>query len=658
MTKKEAEKRVQELRAALEYHARKYYEEDAPEISDYEYDMLFRELKTLEDTYPALADPASRTHRVGGRPGEKFIKVRHHVPMHSLADIFSYDELRDFVSHTVSCGKYTVECKIDGLSVALRYEGGRLVLGATRGDGEVGEDVTRNIMTIHSIPHTIPYQGILEVRGEVYMPRAAFQKLNARREEQGEALFANPRNAAAGSLRQLDPAVTAERGLDIFVFNLQECDRNFSLHSDTLRFIEEQGFPTIPYIKITDSPEEMIRHIEYIGSLRETLPFEIDGIVIKVDDLQKRSELGETASTPKWAVAYKYPPEVKKTRLRDIVVQVGRTGVLTPNAVLDPVRLAGTTVSRATLHNIDFIHERDIRIGDMVWVRKAGEIIPEITGVDVDAREGELPVYNIPEICPSCREKTVRDEAEAAIRCTNPECPAQLRRNLTHFASRSAMNIDGLGPALINALCESGLVKDAADLYDLRAEQLLTLERMGEVSSANLIQAIQNSKEAGLARLLYALGIRQIGEKAAEALADAFPDIERFFTLTQEELTGVGDIGEITADNVIEYFSHPGTRTLIDRFHSHGLVMRRETEELKSHSLEGMTFVLTGTLPTMTRDQASSLITSNGGKVSSSVSKKTSYVLAGSDPGSKLTKAQTLGVPVIGEEELLAMLGI
>ena len=650
--------RINHLRKTLAYHSRKYYVEDSPEISDFEYDKLFYELKALEEAHPEYDDPNSPTKRVGGAALSKFEKITHTVPLKSLTDVFSYDELRAFCSRLEAeygSQEYSVECKIDGLSVALHYEGGRLVYAATRGDGAVGEVITENARTIQSIPLTIDYDGTLEVRGEVYMPRSSFEALNRQREENEESLFANPRNAAAGSLRQLDSKITASRKLDIFLFNLQLCDRTFDTHIETLEFMKAQGFKVVPFYAKAASADQIIAQIEEIGRMRENLPFDIDGVVIKVNSLARREDIGEGTSTPKWAVAYKFPPEQKITRLLDISIQVGRTGVLTPIAELEPVRLAGSTVSRATLHNIDFIHERDIRIGDYVTVQKAGDIIPEIAASHPTKREGELPVYEMPALCPSCGEPVVRDE-EAATRCTNASCPAQLIRNLIHYASKDAMDIAGLGPAQIKVLHEKGLVTSVADLYTLKKEDLISLDRMGDKSADNLLAAIESSKTRGLSRLLFALGIRQIGEKAGEALASAFGDIERFFTLTADELCAVEDVGLITAENVVNYFSHPQTRTLIDALKAAGVEMAMTAPEQTDDRFAGMTFVLTGTLPTLTRSEAEALIKQYGGKTSSSVSKKTSVVLAGAEAGSKLAKAESLGVRIIDENEFRELL--
>lgn len=648
--------RAEELRRLIEYHSKKYYEDDSPEISDFEYDMLFRELEQLEAAYPELVTPDSPTQRVGGRASEKFSKVTHPVPMDSLTDVFDYGELRDFVERAGAGEKYSVEPKIDGLSVCLYYEGGRLVRGATRGDGAVGEDVTENLLTVGGIPHRIEYRGTLDVRGEVYMPREAFERLNAQREERGERLFANPRNAAAGSLRQLDAKITAERGLRIYAFNIQRCEIPFESHSETLEFLRTQGFSVLPMARTLTGADAIIDAVEEIDRARGELDCDIDGAVIKLDTIARRAELGWVANRPRWAVAYKYPPEVAKTKLLEIKVNVGRTGVITPQAVLEPVRLAGTTVSAATLHNLDLIRERDIRVGDIVLVRKAGEIIPEIIGADTEHRTGNEVVFEMPESCPSCGEPVTRDEGAAAFRCTNATCPAQLSRSIEYFASRGAMNIEGLGPAIVNQLIAAGLIKDAADLYSLTVEQLEPLERMGRKSAENLVAAIEASKTRGLARLICALGIRQVGEAAAKALADRFGSLDAIAAASEEELTAVSDIGAVTAGFIREYFSHPQALELVCRFKEAGLVTEAERKEKTEGSLTGLTFVITGTLPGMTRPEATELIEANGGKCASSVSKKTSYVLAGDDAGSKLEKARTLGVPVITLDELRAMI--
>lgn len=652
-----AKREIDELRSRIEYHSKLYYENDAPEISDYEYDMMFRRLVELEAAHPEYYSATSPTVRVGGAALDKFEKVTHETKLGSLQDVFDYDELRNFISGIDEQDEYSVEYKIDGLSVALTYDNGEFILGATRGDGFIGENVTANLRTVRSIPLRIPYSGHLVVRGEVYMPRQSFERLNAEREEGGEALFANPRNAAAGSLRQLDSKVTAHRGLDIFIFNVETSQERFSSHSESLEFLRNLGFVTLPDAKVVRGADGIVEAVEAFGKKRAELPFDIDGAVIKINSLARRVEIGENTSTPKWAVAYKYPPEQKETKLLDIQVNVGRTGVLTPLAILEPVLLAGSTVSRATLHNLDFIRERDIHIGDTVVVQKAGDIIPCIVEAVSSKRDGSERKFDFPETCPSCGEPVYREEGEAAYRCTNALCPAQALRNMIHFASRDAMNIDGMGPALIESLWNAGLVKDASDFYVLKNEELSSLDRMGEKSAANTIAAIDATRERGLASLLFALGIRQVGDKAAEALAKAFPDIELFFELTEEQLTSVDDIGSITAQNIINYFSHPQTRALIDRFKERGVDCLYHGAVQQSDLFEGMTFVLTGTLPTMTRDEASQIIVENGGKTSSSVSKKTTYVLAGSEAGSKLTKAQNLGINIIDEETFLKMAG-
>lgn len=660
----QTEEKIRKLRAQIAYHARRYYVDDAPEISDFEYDRMYAELLSLEAAHPEFFDPASPTQRVGGAALDKFKKVTHSVPLNSLSDVFSFDELSEFLSRMSEAlphPVYSVEPKIDGLSVALRYENGVLVSGATRGDGFVGEDVTENVKTILTVPLKLAEPLSLTVRGEVYMPRAAFRLLNEKREEAGLSLFANPRNAAAGSLRQLDSRLTAKRRLDIFVFNFQEgtlyADGHApSSHSETLDRLEALGFHVLSDRLLTDKKEEVFAHIRVLGEKRDALSFDIDGVVIKIDSLADRKTLGEGTNTPRWAVAYKFPPEQKKTKLLDIEIAVGRTGVLTPTALLSPVRLAGTTVSRATLHNEDFIKERGILIGDTVTVQKAGDIIPEVVCAHPELRDGSERPFRMPEKCPSCGEAVMRDEDEgAAVRCTNSACPAQLSRGIEHFASKDAMNIEGLGPQLVELLLREGLIHDAADLYTLTAEVLSPLERMGEKSAANLVAAIDRSKEAGLERLIYALGIRSIGQVAAASLAARFGNLEALFSATAEELLAIDDFGQITTDYVLNYFSHPQNIELCRRLMAVGV--RTEASFVPTNdNLSGLTFVLTGTLDDMTRDEAEAMIKAAGGKVTGSVSKKTSYVVAGTQAGSKLTKAQSLGVPVIGKEQLLSML--
>lgn len=667
MSREEAIARAEYLRAEIRENSRLYYENDAPKISDYEYDMMFRELTELEEKFPDIVTADSPTHRVGGRALDKFEKFSHRVRMGSLTDVFSFDELSEFTDRMEGLlGKtsYSVEPKIDGLSVALIYKDGIFVQGATRGDGEVGEDVTENLRTVRSIPlklsEPLPY---LCVRGEVYMPKRVFEELNEVREAAGQQLFANPRNAAAGSLRQLDPKIAASRRLDILIFNLQEGSlymdgRACATHSETLDRLAELGFSVVTDRVVAKSFAEAKAHIEHLGDSRESLPFDMDGAVVKVDSLSDRIKAGEGTSTPKWAVAYKYPPEEKETKLISVDIQVGRTGVLTPTANLEPVRLAGTTVSRATLHNAQFIAELGIRIGDTVVVRKAGEIIPEIVRSVPEKRIGTEIPFEMPKICPSCGAPVVRDECGegTAIRCVNPACPAQTARSITHFASKGAMNIDGLGPQVVELLLANGKIKDIADLYSLKVEDIEGLDRMGKKSAENLISAIEESKGRGLERLLYALGIRQVGEVAAEEIARRFRTLDALISATRDDFVNINDIGEITATALVEFFADEGARALCERLASLGVVTEAVSEE-RGVLLEGLTFVLTGTLPTMTRDEASDIIKENGGKVSGSVSKKTSYVLAGEEAGSKLTKAQALGVPVIDEETFLKMVG-
>ena len=662
---KEIRERVEELRRSLTYHAQRYYVYDQPEISDYEYDMMYAELKRLEEEHPSLYDPTSPTQRVGGKALDKFEKVTHSARMDSLADVFSFEETADFcyrMSTEVGSPAYSVEPKIDGLSVSLIYENGIFVRGATRGDGTVGEDVTLNLRTIQSIPLKLTEPLTLTVRGEVYMPRAVFETINAEREAQGKALMANPRNAAAGSLRQLDSAITAERKLDIFVFNFQEGQlysdgRIPQSHTETLDRLFELGFKVLELRTVAESYGEVEEHIKRIGAARDGLAYDIDGVVIKIDSLEQRRRIGEGTNTPKWAVAYKFPPEEKETRLLDISIAVGRTGVLTPTAELEPVRLAGTTVSRATLHNIDFIRERGIMLGDTVIVRKAGDIIPEVVRINPERRDGSERAFNMPTVCPSCGEPVTFDRDDgAALRCTNSACPAQISRSIEHFASKGAMNIDGLGPQIVELLIANKLIANVADLYTLKAEDVERLERMGSRSAQNLISAIEASKSAGLARLVYALGIRNVGEVAAAALAARYGTLEELTRARAEDIAELEDFGDITAECVVNFFSHPQNIELCQRLSEAGLVTE-DVSEPKGDLFEGLSFVLTGTLPTMSRDQASEKIKAEGGKVVGSVSKKTDFVLAGEAAGSKLTKAQTLGIRIISEEDLLRMLG-
>ena len=664
MASQEIVKRVKELRKSLTYHSQRYYVYDLPEISDYEYDMMFDELKKLEEQYPELYDEASPTQRVGGKALDKFEKVTHSVKMDSLSDVFSFEEAEDFckkMSEALEAPTYSVEPKIDGLSVSLIYENGELVRGATRGDGNVGEDVTLNIRTIQSIPLRLPEPLTLTVRGEVYMPRAVFESINKLREAEGKSLMANPRNAAAGSLRQLDSKITAERKLDIFIFNFQEgalyldghAPKN---HTETLDRLSELGFKVLAMRTVASSYREIEEHIKKIGAARESLAYDIDGVVIKIDGLDERRTVGEGTSTPKWAVAYKFPPEEKETKLLDITIAVGRTGVLTPTALLAPVRLAGTTVSRATLHNIDFIRERGIMLGDTVCVRKAGDIIPEVVRANTALRDGSEIEFNMPTHCPSCNEPVVYDKNDgAALRCTNSACPAQLSRSIEHFASKGAMNIDGLGPQIVELLLANSKIKDAADLYSLTVEDIEPLERMGKKSAQNLISAIEASKSVGLARLIYALGIREVGEVAAAALASKFKTLEALSVASTEDISAIENFGDVTADYVVDFFSHQQSRELCARLEAAG-VLTVDNSLPVGELFASKSFVLTGTLPTMSRDEASALIKQNGGKTVGSVSKKTDYVLAGEAAGSKLTKAQELGIKIISESELLDMI--
>lgn len=647
-------KEMRRLETELEYHSKRYYEEDSPEISDREYDMMFARLKELEATYPDLASPASPTLRVGGAVAERFEKVRHSVTMGSLQDVFSMEELSYFIQKTGRDLLYTVECKIDGLSVLLTYEDGVFVKGATRGDGVFGEDVTANLKTVKSIPLRLntPVKQLV-VRGEVYMPKATFATINKQREEDGEVPFANPRNAAAGSLRQLDSALCAKRGLEIFVFNLEICSEALpDSHKERLEYLKGLGFEVSPYRKQCLG-DETVAAVEEISALRPTLGYDIDGAVIKVDSVSQRVEIGELSNLPKWAVAYKYPPEIVQSTLTDIVIQVGRTGVLTPNAVLEPVRIAGTTVSRATLHNIDYINSKDIRIGDKVLVQKAGDIIPEVVRPLTEKRGDGCVPYEMPVACPSCGGPVRRDEGGVAVRCTNTDCPAQLHRTLLYFAR--TMEIDNLGESVVQALIDNGFVKSAADLYTLQVSSLAEMERYGEKSAKKLVESIEKSKKAPLARLISALGIRQVGEKAAIALAERFCSINALANAAVEELTAVNDIGEITARCITEYFDVPQNKALIERFSNLGLNMEEEAEE-KGTALAGKTVVVTGTLPTLKRNEAEALIRKHGGTAASSVSKKTSLLLCGADAGSKLAKAESLGIPIIDEAEFFKII--
>ena len=658
MEREAAEKRIQELRDLVRYHSRLYYELDNPELDDYEYDLLYHELLDLEEKYPDLKTADSPTQKVGGAASLKFEPVKHIVQMGSLQDVFSYEELFEFderVRSVIEKPEYVVEPKIDGLSVSLEYRNGVFVRGSTRGDGFVGEDVTHNLMTINSIPKRIncPEVSYLELRGEVYISKDTFRKLVDAQEIVGERPFKNPRNAAAGSLRQKDPKISAKRGLDIFIFNIQQCEgKTFTTHSETLDFVKELGFPVSVSYNRYKNISDAVDNIKFIGENRENYNFDIDGAVIKVNSLADREILGATAKYPKWAVAFKYPPEEKITTLLNIEVQVGRTGAITPTAVFEPIQLAGTVVSRAVLHNQDFIDAKDINIGDKIIVRKAGEIIPEVVAL---AEKGPNPgTFRLPEYCPACGTKAVREDDEAVLRCPNPDCPAQLLRNLIHFASRDAMDIDGMGPVVLTMLVDRGIIKSQADIYSLKPEDISSAERMGEKSAANLMASIEKSKKAGLSRLLFALGIRNIGQKAADALAQNFGTMDAVMTASSEDISAIDGFGDVMAKSLIEYFSLPQSKKLIEKLKEHGVLMEAE-KKVVSDKLHGFTFVLTGTLPTMSRDEASAIIIASGGKVASSVSKKTDYVLAGEKAGSKLNKAESLGIKIIDENEFMEM---
>lgn len=649
--------KIENLRAKLRYHSDRYYNDDAPEIEDYEYDMMMRELKGLEEKYPEFDSADSPTKRVGGKADNSFASVEHTVRMESLQDAFSKEEIFDFdrrVKENVSDVHYVVEPKIDGLSVSLEYVNGEFFRGSTRGDGNVGEDVSGNLRVIHNIPlklnHALPY---IEVRGEVYMPKKSFDRLVDRQLINDEKPFKNPRNAAAGSLRQKDSEVAAKRGLDIFVFNIQQIEgKELTSHKESLDYLKELGFNTIPYYERVDDIETAFEKVLQIGEKRGELEFDIDGAVIKVDDFSEREQLGSTAKFPKWAVAFKYPPEEKQTEILDIEITVGRTGKLTPTAVLSPVHLAGTTVSRATLHNQDFINEKGVNIGDIVTVRKAGDIIPEVLCVNEKRSNGSF-VY--PERCPSCNEKVVREEGESDIRCINPECPAQLLRNLIHYCSRDAMDIEGLGPSIIETFVNEGMIKTVTDIYRLDKEKIASLDGFQQTSANNIIESVENSKNNDLSKLIFAFGIRHIGAKAAKLLSDEFKNIDNLMNASLEAISDIDGFGDIMAKSAFDFFQSESARELIADLKSFGVNTESKTV-INDNRFEGMTFVLTGTLPTYKRSEASKIIESFGGKTSSSVSKKTSYVLSGESSGSKLDKANQLGIPVIDENEFNEMI--
>lgn len=653
------EAKIKALTKKLNEANYRYYVLDDPNMPDFEYDQLLRQLEIWEAEHPELVQPDSPTQRVGGQALSKFEKVTHPVPLMSLQDVFSLDELDDFLDKITNAypeAEFTVEPKIDGLSVALEYENGVFVRGATRGDGVVGEDVTENLKTILSIPMKLTgAPSRLIVRGEVYMPKTSFEKLNARQEYEGKSLFANPRNAAAGSLRQLDPRIAAQRGLDILIFNVQLAEGvSFKTHTESLEFLKQLQFKVIPWYLLKDTTAIHNRVIA-LNEERDTLACDIDGAVIKVNNLSLRETLGATVKFPRWAVAYKYPPEIKSTVIEDIVIQVGRTGVLTPKAVVRPVHLAGTTVTNATLHNQDFISQRDIRIGDTVQIRKAGEIIPEILEVDISKRPEGTSAYYLPDKCPVCGAPAVRDPDGAFTRCTGAECPAQLSRNISHFVSRDAMDIDGLGSAIVDALIEKNLIRSAADIYELTLEQVKSLWQKGELAAANLLAAISKSKEQDLGRLIYALGIRQVGAKTAKVLASSFGTMDRLMNATEEELTQIPDVGAVTAQSIVSWFAQPQSKHLIQKLRSAGVNFESK-QTMTDDRFKGKIFVLTGTLTKFTRDAATQIIESFGGKASGSVSKKTSYVVVGENAGSKERKARELGVPILSEEEFLEMI--
>ena len=664
MNKKQAKERIEELRSLVEYHAKKYYDEDAPEISDFEYDMLMVELRNLEKEYPEFKSNQSLTQKVGGNVKEGFAKVTHEVPLQSLQDVFSIEEVIDYVKkidekaeeNSIKNRRYVVETKIDGLSAALEYKDGKFVRGATRGNGLVGVDVTQNLRTIKTIPMELPEKIDITVRGEVFISKDDFEKMNQERQENDEELFANARNAAAGSLRQLDSKITEKRPLDIYIFNVQKIEgKEFNSHFEELEYLDKLGFNVNPVRIPCNSIKEIEDVIKKIGEDRENLTFGIDGAVVKVDDLKFREILGTTAKTPRWAVAYKYPPEKKETILKEIICQVGRTGVITPMAILEPVKVAGSTISKTTLHNEDFIKQKELKIGDTVVIQKAGDVIPEIVEVKKNKRTGKEIEFEMPKVCPVCGSEAAREEGEAAIRCTGIECPAKLFRNLVHFVSREAMNIDGLGESIINQLLERSLIENIADIYTLQFEEIASLKKNGKKFAQNLIDSINKSKENDLYRLITALGIRHVGTKASKILARKYKDIDNLMQATSEELGMINDIGPIVANSIREFFLQEQTIDLIQKLKQAGVNTKNLEEESNDNRFEGKIFVLTGSLEKYTRGEAANIIEKLGGKTSSSVSKKTDYVLAGEEAGSKLTKAQALGVTIITEAEFEKM---
>lgn len=665
MRLKDAKREIEKLRKEINYHNYRYYVLNDPVISDYEYDLLVKRLEKLEKEFPELITPDSPTQRVGGEPLKEFPTVRHKIPMLSLDNTYSYDELKEFdtrVRKTVKGVKYVVEPKIDGVAVALRYERGRLIQGATRGNGIQGDDITQNIRTIRTVPLVIlkddPALSNIEVRGEVFLTKKQFEELNLEREERGESLFANPRNAAAGSLKLQDPREVAKRKLDIFIHTVPfPSSKKHSSHYRLLLELKEAGFKVIPHFKLCSSIDEVIDYCKEWETKREGLPFEVDGMVVKVDDFSQRDALGATIKSPRWAVAYKYPAHQATTKIMDIALQVGRTGVVTPVAILKPVPLSGSTISRATLHNEDEIRRKDIRIGDTVIIEKGGEVIPKVVKVVKEKRTGKEIIFKMPQRCPVCGGRIYRLEGEVAWRCVNANCPSQIKRRIQHFASRNAMDIEGLGSALVEQLVNNGLIKDLADIYDLKLEELIGLERMGRKSSENLLKAIKKSKNRPFDRVLFALGIRWVGTRAAQLLADTFGSIDRLMTASYEEIAQIPGEGGVLAESVINFFKDPKNVALVNRLKKAGLKFKKEKKR-RPKSLSGKTFVLTGTLKRWTRPEATELITSLGGKVTSSVSKNTDYVVAGENPGSKYTKAKALGVKIINEEEFWKLIGI
>ena len=664
MDKKQAEKRIKELREKTEYYAKKYYDDDKPEISDFEYDMMMLELRTLESQFPELIEKTSLTQKVGGSVKKGFLEVEHEVPLQSLQDVFNFEEIEAFedrvkkqaIENGIVNPQYVVETKIDGLSAALEYKNGKFIRGATRGNGLVGEDVTENLKTIKTIPQELPEKIDITVRGEVFISKAEFEKMNQEREENEEELFANARNAAAGSLRQLDSNITKTRPLDIYIFNVQKIEgKEFNSHFEELEYLSKLGFNVNPVRIPCNNIKEVKNAINKIGEDRAQLTFGIDGAVVKVDDLNLRQIMGTTSKVPKWAIAYKYPPEKKETILKDIVCQVGRTGVITPMAILEPVKVAGSTISKTTLHNEDFVKEKGLKIGDKVIIQKAGDVIPEIVEAVISKRTGEEKEFEMPRICPVCGSEAVREEGESAVRCTGIECPAKLHRNLVHFVSKEAMNIDGLGENIIAVLLEKKMISNIADIYDLKFEDIASLKKNGKKFAQNLVDSINESKQNDLYRLITALGIRHVGVKAAKILAKQFDNIDNLSDASVESLSEVEEIGPIVANSIKEFFNQEQTKDLISRLKTAGVNTERIKDEQEDDRFAGKIFVLTGSLEKYSREEASNIIEKFGGKTSSSVSKKTSYVLAGEDAGSKLTKAQSLGVTIITEEEFEEM---